>query len=89
MDRNNQQIISHNKKAWNRQVKLVVDGLFLYLRSRSIARTEVPKIYLSSGTPIPESWVRPFKKEICSIACRRWWSAKLVIEFIWRQCDSS
>jgi SAM-dependent methyltransferase len=62
MDENTQQIISHNKKAWNRQVEIGCRWTVAVSKEEIMqARTQPPKIYLSSGSPIPESWVTPLK----------------------------
>lgn len=62
MDENNQQIISHNKKAWNRQVEIGCRWTVPVSQEQiENARQKAPTIYLSSGTPIPDSWVEPLK----------------------------
>lgn len=57
-EQNHQQIISHNEKAWDRQVEIGCRWTVpVSAEQVESARSKVPEIFLTSGTALPAKWI--------------------------------
>lgn len=61
-DKNDQQIISHNQKAWDRQVEMGCRWTVpVSAQQVQKARSSLPAIFLTSGTALPGQWIEKLK----------------------------
>lgn len=69
-DKDTQQIISHNRRAWNRQVEIGCRWTVPVKGDEILhAKSNIPKIYLTSGKPVPEQWISDLKgKQVLLLA---------------------